>query len=101
MELVGLLGMALGGVPLSHLESWGEGGHLGPGSFRCCVRMSPSLCATLQGWHLHPGLLALYRAIGPEFSSRHKPSRTWRTRTHTGHGAMLPGTCRTDWRREE
>lgn len=34
MELVGLLGMALGGVPHSHLESWGEGGHLGPGSFR-------------------------------------------------------------------
>lgn len=34
MELVGLLGMVLGSVPHSHLESWGEGGHLGPGSFR-------------------------------------------------------------------
>lgn len=55
--------------------------------------MSPSLCATLQGWHLHLGLLAWSQAIGLEFGSRHKASGTWRTCTHTSWG---PNTCQQD-----
>lgn len=89
-----------GDVPHSHLESWGEGGHLWPGSFRELEGVSPPLCAAVQGQQVHARLLHLWGAVGLEFGSRNKPSGTCRTGTHPAHGALLPGTCRTGCRRQ-